>query len=423
MAEQESLKEDQQTVLIVEDEHMLAEALSATLDIEGLRTIIVHDGLQALAMARKLHPDLILLDVMLPGKSGIEVCATLKTDPATSSIPVAIISARTEEADMSIGLAAGADVYVTKPFSPVKLIDLVKEMMAGGDVLSPPPPTKPSLSNMSADQLIVYARDLRELFQREHDERQELGSARQRLEELDTLKASFLSAVTHELMTPFAPIGLALQVLQRDNDNLTDDQRESLDDLTTEIAGLHRMVSGVVKFAGLVNKRRDPQPGHISIDGVVPWAVQPVAVLAQARQVDFRVFVAADLPKVHADPDLLGEAVFQMAHNAVKFTPPGGSAEVKVDASEDRMTITVTDTGVGMTPEQLDGLGEPFEQSADALRRGKEGLGIGWTFVRYVAEIHGGETNVESPGPDQGSTFTLALPLAEGDIAERPDSN
>ena len=72
MAEQESLKEDQQTVLIVEDEHMLAEALSATLDIEGLRTIIVHDGLQALAMARKLHPDLILLDVMLPGKSGMK---------------------------------------------------------------------------------------------------------------------------------------------------------------------------------------------------------------------------------------------------------------------------------------------------------------------------------------------------------------
>jgi signal transduction histidine kinase len=415
MPEQESREsKEQRTVLIVEDEILLAEALSATLDIEGLETIIVHDGLQALTMARSLHPDLILLDVMLPSKSGIEVCATLKTDPATSSIPVVIVSARAEKEDMSVGLAAGADVYVTKPFSPVKLINLVKEMVAGDTASAPPPSTKPSLSDMSADQLIVYARDLRELFQRERLECQELETARRRLEELDTLKASFLSAVTHELMTPFAPIGLALQVLQRDNDNLTGDQRESLDDLTTEIAGLHRMVGGVVKFAGLVNKRRDPQPGHVSLDSLVPWAVQPVAVLAQAREVDFRVFLAADLPKVHADPDLLGEAIFQMAHNAVKFTPAGGSAQVKVDASEEGMTITVTDTGVGMTEEQLEGLGEPFEQSADALRRGKEGLGIGWTFVRYVAEMHGGETNVSSPGPDQGSTFTLTLPMVEG---------
>ena len=419
MPEQESREsKEQQTVLIVEDEHLLAEALSATLDIEGLETIIVHDGLQALTMARKLHPDLILLDVMLPGKSGIEVCATLKTDPATSSIPVVIVSARAEKEDRSVGLAAGADVYVTKPFSPVKLINLVKEMVSGDSASAPTPFTEPSLSDMSADQLIVYARDLKELFERERDERHELETARQRLEELDTLKASFLSTVTHELMTPFAPIGLALQILQRDNDNLTGDQRESLDDLTTEIAGLHRMVGGVVKFADLVNKRRDPQPGHVSLDSLIPWAVQPVAVLAQAREVDFRVFLAADLPKVHADPDLLGEAVFQMAHNAVKFTPAGGNARVKVEASEDWMTITVTDTGVGMTQEQLEGLGEPFEQSADALRRGKEGLGIGWTFVRYVAEMHGGETNVTSPGPDQGSTFTLSLPMAEGGTSE-----
>lgn len=415
MTEQASQEKKKQIVLIVEDEMLLAEAMSATLDIEGLQTVIAHDGPQALTLARELHPDLILLDVMLPGKSGIEVCATLKTDPATSSIPVVIVSARVEEEDKSVGLAAGADVYVTKPFSPVKLIDLVKEMVTSSTAA--PPSTTPGLSDMSADQLIVYAHDLKELFQRERLERQELESARQRLEEVDTLKASFLSAVTHELMTPFAPIGLALQVLQRDNDNLTDDQRGSLDDLTTEIAGLHRMVGGVVKFADLVNKQRNLQPGHISLDSVIPWAVQPVAVLANGRDVDFRVFLPADLPTIHADPDLLGEAVFQMAHNAVKFTPAGGKAQIRVESSKDSMTIVVTDTGVGMTPEQLERLGEPFEQSADALRRGKEGLGIGWTFVRYVAEMHGGETSVNSPGPGQGSTFTLALPMTAG---ERP---
>ncbi|MEJ2331100.1 MAG: HAMP domain-containing sensor histidine kinase, partial [Gammaproteobacteria bacterium] len=167
---------------------------------------------------------------------------------------------------------------------------------------------------------------------------------------------------------------------------------------------------------------RDPQPGDISPDQVIPWAVQPVAILAQSREVDFRVLVSPDLPKVHADPELLGEAVYQMAHNAVKFNSPGGRARLQVLEYEGGLSIEVMDTGIGLTPEQLAMLGEPFEQSADALRRGREGLGIGWAFVCYVAEVHGGWTHAESPGPGQGSTFSLVLPLpVEGSGSEVSD--
>ncbi|HEC34690.1 MAG TPA: HAMP domain-containing histidine kinase, partial [Chloroflexi bacterium] len=128
-------------------------------------------------------------------------------------------------------------------------------------------------------------------------------------------------------------------------------------------------------------------------------------------EVDFRVFVPADLPQVYADPELLAEAVFQMAHNAVKFNLPGGRAQVQAFVSGEWVVIEVTDTGVGLTPERLAVLGQPFEQSADALRRGREGLGIGWTFVCYVAEVHSGWTRVESPGPGKGSIFSLGLPV------------
>ena len=168
-----------------------------------------------------------------------------------------------------------------------------------------------------------------------------------------------------------------------------------------------------VLIAEVVTKRRAPQPGYIPLDRVIPWAVQPAAVLAQAREVDFRVFVPSDLPPVHADPELLGEAVFQMAHNAVKFNTPGGKAQVRAFVADEWVVIEVSDTGIGLTPERLKLLGQPFEQAADALRRGREGLGIGWAFVRYVAEAHGGWTRVESDGPNQGSTFSLALPRAE----------
>jgi signal transduction histidine kinase len=396
-----------QQVLIVEDEELLAKAIAATLDLEGLRTTMAHDGEQALTFARTLCPDLILLDVMLPGRTGIEVCATLKTEPDTAAIPVILLTAKGEKEDRALGLAAGADAYVVKPFSPVQLIDMVKEVLAGEE----PQYHKPSLANMSADQLLVYAQDLKELFQRERAERQVLEEVRQQLEEIDRLKAEFVGSVTHELLTPFASIGLAMEILLRQSEDSPPALKLSLDELMTQIAGLHRQVSGVVKFAELVGKQRDPQPGYISLDQVIPWAVQPVAVLAQSREVDFRVLVPADLPKVHADPELLGEAVFQMAHNAVKFNSPGGRAQVQVLEYAGGLTIEVTDTGVGMTPEQLAMLGQPFAQDADALRRGQEGLGIGWAFVCYAAEVHGGWTHVESPGSGQGSTFSLVLPL------------
>ncbi|MFQ6101850.1 MAG: response regulator [Anaerolineae bacterium] len=418
MAEKEPREDGpKRTVLIVDDEAPLAQALAETLDIEGLQTVVAYNGEEALKLASTLKPDLILLDVMMPGKSGIEVCATLKTDPATASIPVILVTAKAEQIDRAVGIAAGADAYLTKPFSPTELIALVNEAIAGHPI--EPFPRQPDLSAMPADQLVVYARELKELFERERLERQALEGAYQRLGEVGRLKAAFLSVVTHELLTPFADIGLALQVLQRQSGDSHSDLQDAVDDLATKIAGLHRLVGGVVKFAELVSKRREPKPTYISLEQVIPWAVQPVAVLAQARDVDFRVFVPSDLAKIRADPELLAEAVFQMAHNAVKFNLPEGQAHVKVFDSKGWVVIKVEDTGVGLSPEQLELLKQPFEQSADALRRGQEGLGIGWTFVRYVAKVHNGKTRVESPGPGQGSTFYLALPMVAG--APEPD--
>ncbi len=401
-----------QMVLIADDEKALAGAIAATLDLEGLQTIVTHDGEQALVLARALHPDLILLDVMMPGRSGIEVCATLKTDPATASIPVIFITARGDESDRMVGLAAGADEYLTKPFSPSQLIALVNELLAGNFV--EPRPHQSDLEDVPTDQLVIFAREWKDLFERERSDRRALEKANHRLGELDRLKAAFLSSVTHEMLTPFGSIGIAMQVLQHRSDDLHPDQQGALNDLATEVQALHRLVNGVVKFAELVNKRREPQPEYVSLERVTSMAVQPMVMMAQARGIDFSVLVPSDLAKVYADPELLGEAVFQMAHNAIKFNVPDGQAQVRAFESRGWVVIEVMDTGVGLTSERLTLLGQPFEQAAETLRRGREGLGVGWAFVRYVAEMHGGWTNVESPGVNRGSTFSMAFPLIAG---------
>jgi signal transduction histidine kinase len=158
-------------------------------------------------------------------------------------------------------------------------------------------------------------------------------------------------------------------------------------------------------------KRRDPVLAYHDLNQLIAEAVEPVAVLAQARQVDFRYLTAPDVPNVFADAGLLGEAVYQMAHNAVKFNKPGGQAQVRAFESDGWLTIEARDTGIGLTRDRLKLLGQPFEQHADTLRRGREGLGVGWAFVGYVAHVHYGRTHVSSPGPDKGSTFGITLPI------------
>jgi signal transduction histidine kinase len=406
-------QDDLHIVLIVDDDKPLAQAIAATLDLQGIQTAVAYNGRQALEMARSLQPDLILLDVILPGQSGFEVCATLKRDPATKHIPIAILTVKSELSNRTAGITAGADAYLTKPFSPVQLIQLVNDTLGGGTAEPgaywPPPSAKPT------DQWMIYAQELTKLYEQERTARQELESALRRVEELNRLQAEFLGVITHELMTPFGNIGLIMEVIQQQSQDVPPNCLKAIDDLSTEIAGLHRMINGVVKFAELMHKQREPELEYNYLDQIILTAVQPVAIMAQAREVDFRCFVPPYLPPVLSDAKLLSEAVFQMVHNAIKFNKPGGQATVRAYKSDEWIVIEVQDNGIGLTPERLLLLGQPFKQRADSLRRGREGLGVGWAFVGYVAHAHSGWTDVKSEGPGQGSTFSLALPIVPQD--------
>lgn len=119
-------------VLIVEDEEDIAELLEYNLQRHGYLPSSVSTGEDGLNQSRETHPDLILLDLMLPGLSGLEVCRRLKGDPATEKIPVIMLTAKGEEEDIIAGFDAGADDYVTKPFRPKVLLARVKAVLRRG---------------------------------------------------------------------------------------------------------------------------------------------------------------------------------------------------------------------------------------------------------------------------------------------------
>jgi two-component system alkaline phosphatase synthesis response regulator PhoP len=119
-------------ILIVDDEKDIVKMLEYNLKKEGFRTITAYDGEEALDRVHREHPDLILLDLMLPGLDGLEVCKTLKQEKKTQGIPLIMLTAKTQETDKIVGLELGADDYVTKPFSPRELIARVKAVLRRG---------------------------------------------------------------------------------------------------------------------------------------------------------------------------------------------------------------------------------------------------------------------------------------------------
>lgn len=118
-----------ETLLIVEDEKDIAKLLEYNLRKEGYKTLIASDGEEALEMAQRHHPNLIILDLMLPEMDGLEVCKALKKENKTAGIPIIMLTAKSQESDKVIGLELGADDYVTKPFSPKELIARIKAIL------------------------------------------------------------------------------------------------------------------------------------------------------------------------------------------------------------------------------------------------------------------------------------------------------
>jgi two-component system alkaline phosphatase synthesis response regulator PhoP len=119
-------------VVVIEDEADILEVVRYNLAREGFRVVACRDGEEGLATVRREAPDLVLLDLMLPGLDGVEVCRRLQADPVTSAIPVIMVTAKGEESDVVLGLAVGADDYVSKPFSPKELVARVKAVLRRG---------------------------------------------------------------------------------------------------------------------------------------------------------------------------------------------------------------------------------------------------------------------------------------------------
>lgn len=119
------------TILVVDDDPVIQKLLEVNFSIEGYAVEVAGDGAEAVEKARAVSPDLIVLDVMMPRMNGLEAAKVLKSDPATASIPIIMLSAKAQDVDQEAGRQAGVNFYMTKPFDPLELLDKAAELIKG----------------------------------------------------------------------------------------------------------------------------------------------------------------------------------------------------------------------------------------------------------------------------------------------------
>jgi DNA-binding response OmpR family regulator len=117
------------TILVVDDDPVILKLLEVNFEMEGFTVLVAHDGEEGIEVARQDRPDVIVSDIMMPKRSGLELVSELKGDPDTSDIPIILLSAKAQNADVRTGLDSGADDYVTKPFEPLDLVDRVNRLL------------------------------------------------------------------------------------------------------------------------------------------------------------------------------------------------------------------------------------------------------------------------------------------------------
>lgn len=240
------------------------------------------------------------------------------------------------------------------------------------------------------------------LLEREHD-------AREAAETANRIKDEFLAVISHELRTPLNPILGWTQMLQRGK--LSEEKKafaiqtiERNAKLQVQLIGDLLDISRVLR--GKMNVAKDP----VDLSSVILAAVETVRLAAERKSVALETNLSPCM--VIGDAGRLQQIVWNLLSNAVKFTPDSGGVTVTLQAVEHRAQIQVADTGKGIAADFLPHVFEHFRQEDYSTTRQFGGLGLGLAIARQLVELHGGTIAVDSLGVDQGSTFTVKLPLA-----------
>lgn len=366
-------------ILVIDDEETQRLMTRDHLESAGFRVEEAVDGVAGFAMARDLRPDLILLDVIMPGLDGLEVCRLIRMEESLLHTPVVIVTGNEGTDEISAGFAAGATDFLVKPVIWNLLPFRVRYVMRTS-----------ALEN-------------------------DLRIARDQAEGANRAKSRLLSIMAHELRTPLnSIIGFSELMQNAAYGPLGNDQYSSFaGDINAAGNNLLTAVNAMLEIVSCETVDPSQERDPVDVEGMLDGIRSQFEADALSGGVTVHIDVAGDIPPYPVYGSRLRKAIVALVSNAVRFTPPGGEVFLTAVSEEDgALRLAVRDTGSGIRPEDLARVQQPFEQGDGALSRAYEGLGLGLPLASAIASLHGGQLDLES-APDAGTTATILLPVPE----------
>ena len=366
-------------ILIVDDTLANLRLLTDMLREQGFKVRGAPNGSIALNAVRSNRPDLVLLDINMPGMDGYEVCRQLKADRQTCNVPIIFLSALDEVLDKVRAFEVGGIDYITKPFQLEEVLVRIE-------------------THLKLKQLQEQLQQAKEVAER----------ARNEADRANRAKSAFLANMSHEIRTPMNAILGYAQILGSDS-ALSAMQRQAVRTIETSGDHLLSLINDVLDLSRIEAGREELLLADFDLRAVVQTLDDMFELHCEQKNLNWKV--DADLPPlwVHGDEKKLSQVLINLLGNAVKFTE-AGEVVLKVSARpEHRYSFEVIDTGPGIPLDRQEAIFEPFQQ--DERGRQKGGTGLGLAIARQHAGLMGGRLEVESE-LDQGSRFFFTLKLS-----------
>ncbi len=379
-------------VLIADDDAGTLLMLESYVKKWGYETITVCDGAKAWEiLSKKNSPQLAILDWMMPGMDGIEVCLKVKQIQSNSYSYIILVSGKSQTVDIITGFEAGADDFLTKPIHP----DILRSRLVVGA------------------RILEYEKSLLK-------KNIALNKAKELAEQASKTKAQFLANMSHEIRTPMnAIIGMSDLALDT---KLDDEQYEYLNIIKSSSESLLVLLNDILDFSKIEAGKLDLNPHDFLLRDSISEMLHSIAIRAHAKNLELLFHIKNDVPDaLNGDPARLRQIIVNLAGNSVKFTEKG---EIKITVSQEMemgneiiLHFEIKDTGIGVPKDKQDIIFQEFDQADSSITRQYGGTGLGLAISAKLVAMMGGKIWIESPTPNRdkhsvggpGSTFHFTV--------------
>ena len=361
-------------ILVVDDVMSNVLLLKVLLTNEKFQVITANGGNKCVEMAKSEHPDLILLDVMMPDISGFDTAVILKKDPDTADIPIIFLTALNAPSDLVHGFQVGANDFLSKPFSKEELIMRVMHQ----------------ISLVAAKRIIVQQND---------ELKRTIGN-----------RDKMYSVIAHDLRSPMASIRMVLNLVVNclSREVVGDEIFDLIDKANRESEETHDLLDNLLKWTKSQTGRLNVVFQDFDLAEVVPGVVDIFVMIAETKHIELKLDMGASPIMVRADKDMLKTVIRNFISNAIKFSNEGSSIDIFVTVQDKFAKINVRDHGVGISEDRLHNLFCAGKTTYGT--NNEEGSGLGLQLCQDFAEKNGGSVCVESV-QGEGSTFSVLVPL------------